>query len=85
MMNKIMKEAMQVKFSKNLNFLIGLAMVTTNTMLVPEESVSFNEAWNHPSATSWEKWQEAICKEFANMNKQQVWHKTSKTLMPPNQ
>ena len=83
--NKIIKEAVQVKVSKNFNFLINLAMVITNTMPVPEEPTIFIEAWNHPNATSQEKWQEAICKEFANMNKQQVWHKTSKTLMPPNQ
>ena len=83
--NKIIKEVMQVKVSKNLNFLIVLAMVTTETMPVPEEPVSFNEAWNHSNATSSEKWQEAICKEFTDMNKQQVWRKTSKSLMPPNQ
>ena len=59
-------------------------MVTTDTMPVPEEPISFNEASNHPNATSQEKWREAICKEFANTNKQQVWHKTSKSLMPPN-
>ena len=46
--NKIIKEAMQVKVSKNVNFLIDSAMVTTKTMPVPEEPVSFNEAWNHP-------------------------------------
>ena len=68
--NKIIKEAMQVKVSKNLNFLIDLAMVITNTMQVPEELVSFNEAWNHPNTTSEEKWRKAICKEFANMNMQ---------------
>ena len=35
--NKIIKGAMQDKVVKNLNFLIDLAMVTTNTMPVPEE------------------------------------------------
>ena len=50
--NKIIKEATQVVVSKNLNFLIDLAMVTTDTMPVPEEPVSFNEAWNHSNATS---------------------------------
>ena len=59
-------------------------MVTTNTMPVPEEPASFDEAWNLPNSTSWEKWQEAICKEFADMNKQQVWHRTSKSLTSPN-
>ena len=53
-------------------------------MLVSEEPTSFNEAWNHSNATSQEKWQEANHKEFADMKKQQVLCKTSKTLMPPN-
>ena len=50
--NKIIKEVMQDKVIENLNFLIHLAMVTTNSMLIPEEPTSFNEAWNHPCATS---------------------------------
>ena len=83
--NKIIQEATGVKVSENLNFLIDLAMVTTKTMPVPEEWTSFNEAWNHPITTSWEKWQEAIPKEVASMNKQQVWCKTTKSLMHPNQ
>ena len=66
------------------NFLIDLAMVTSNTKPVPEEPKTFNKAWDHPDANSWAKWQEVICKEFANMNKQQVWHMTSKSLMPSN-
>ena len=52
---KVIKEATQVKVSKNLNFLINLAMVTTDTMPVPEEPVSFIEAWNHPNTVSQEK------------------------------
>ena len=72
--NKIIKEATQDKVAKNLNFLIDLAMVTIDTMPVPEEPASFHEAWNHPNATSQEKWREVIFKEFADdMNKQQVW------------
>ena len=45
----------------------------------------FAEAWIHPNANSHAKWQEAIGKKFASMNKQQVWHKTSKNLMTHNQ
>ena len=48
--NKIIKEAMQVKVPENLNFLIDLVMVTTDTKQVPEEPDTFNEAWNHPNA-----------------------------------
>ena len=83
--NKIIKKATQDKAIENLNFLINLAMAATDTIPVTEESMTFDEAWNHPNANSCAKWQEAIHKEFTNMNKQQVWHKTSKTLMPPNQ
>ena len=47
--NKI-KDATQVKVTKNLNFLIDLAMVAAETILVPEEPASFNKTWNHPDA-----------------------------------
>ena len=40
-----------------------------------EEPQMFNKAWNHPNKEAQRKWQEAICKEFHNMNKQQVWLK----------
>ena len=38
--NKIIKEATQDKAIKILNFLIDLAMVTTDTILVPEETTT---------------------------------------------
>ena len=82
--NKIIKEATQDKAVENLNFLVDLSMVITDIMSAPEEPATFNEAWNHFNANSREKWQEAIHNEFANMNKQQVWCRTSKSLMPPN-
>ena len=50
--NKIIKEVTKVKVTKNLNFLIDLAMVTTKNKQVPEEPVLFNEAWNNPNAVS---------------------------------
>ena len=46
--------------------------------------MTFIKAWNHPNANSHTKWQEAICKEYSDRNKQQVWHMTSKSLIPPN-
>ena len=46
--NKIIKEATQDKAVKNFNFLIDLAMVSTDTMLVPEEPTTFAKTWNHP-------------------------------------
>ena len=83
--NKNMEEATQDKAVKKFNFLIDLAMVTIDTMPVPEEPTTFAKAWNHPNASSHAKWKEAICKEFADMNKQKLWCKTTKTLIPTQQ
>ena len=83
--NKIVKQATQEKSGiENLNFLMDLALVIIDTKPVSEEPKTFTKAWNHPNAKSQAKWLEAIKKEFADMNKQQVWCKTSKSLMPPN-
>ena len=41
-------------------------------MPAPKEPASFDKDWNHPNENSQEEWWEAIHKEFANMNKQQV-------------
>ena len=81
--NKIVKQAMnENRAIKNLNFLINLSLVTTNTKPVPEEPKTFTKAWNHPNPNSCAKWQEADKKEFTNMNKQQVWCKTKKRFCP---
>ena len=55
-------------------------MVTTNIEYVPEESKTFTEAWNHPYANTHVKWWEVIKKELADINEQQVWCKTKKSL-----
>ena len=50
---KTIKQATQEKSAiKNLNFLINLVMVTTDTKPIPEEPKTFTEAWNHPNANS---------------------------------
>ena len=67
---------------KNLNFVIDLSMTTTDIKFVSEEPKTFTEVWSHPNPNSHAKWQETIKKEFIKMNKQQVWHKTKKNLMP---
>ena len=82
--HKIVKQATKKSAIKNINFLMDLAMVTNNTKPVPEEPKIFNETWHHPNKNSYKKWQEAIHKEFANINKQQILHMTHKNLMPPN-
>ena len=83
--NKIVEQAMNKKgIIKNLKFFIDLSLVTTNIESVPEEPKTFVKARNHPNPNSCAIWQEAIKKEFANMNNQQVWCKTGKSLMPPN-
>ena len=45
-------------------------MVTTDTKPVSEEPKIFTKAWIHSNANLLAKWQEAIKKEFTNMNKQ---------------
>ena len=83
--NKIVEQASQEKnVIKNLNCLINLDMVTNNTKPEPDEPKTFTKTSNHPNANSCAKWQEVISKEFAIMNKQQIWHMTSKSLVPPN-
>ena len=58
--------------------------MTNDTKSLPEEPQTFNKAWDHPSENSCKKWWEAISKEFLNMNKQQVWCMTHKSLMTLN-
>ena len=61
--NKIIKQATKEKDAiKNLNVLIDLAIVTTDTKPVPEEPKTLNKAWSHTNANSHMKWQEAIKK-----------------------
>ena len=61
--NKIIKQATWEKSAiENLNFLIDLDMVTTDTKPIPEEPKTFTKAWNHPNANSQAKWQESIKK-----------------------
>ena len=70
---KIVEQAMQKKGAiKNFNFLIDLAMVSNDIKSTLEKPQMFNKSWNHPNKESHRKWQEAICKEFMDMNKQQV-------------
>ena len=63
------------KCHRKFKFSYWLAMMTSNIEPVPEEPKTFTEAWNHHNPNSCAKWQEAIKKEFTNMNK---------SLMPSN-
>ena len=68
--NEIIEQAMNEKSAiEYLNFLIDLSVVTTNTKPVHEEPKTFDKAWKHSNPNSCAKWQEAIKKEFADMNK----------------
>ena len=49
--NKIIQKAIQDKAIKNLSFLINLAMVTTDTMPVPEEPTTFAKVGTIPMQT----------------------------------
>ena len=51
--NKIVKKATQDKIAnKNLNFLVDLAMVASNTKPTEDKPQMFNEAWHHPNKES---------------------------------
>ena len=51
--NKIIEQATQEKNAiQNVNVLIDLAMVTNDTKPTPEESQTFNKAWNYPRKDS---------------------------------
>ena len=47
-----------------------------------DEPTTFAEAWNHPNQEKRKKWRMAIQKEFADMNKRQVWRKMKRRDMP---
>ena len=59
-------------------------MVSSNIEPILEKAQTFGKAWNYPNKESHRKWCEETCKEFTNMNKEKVWQKTVKSLMPPN-
>ena len=55
--NKIVKQATQEEGAiEHLNFLINLAMVSSNIKPTLDEPQMFNEAWNHPNEESCKKW-----------------------------
>ena len=81
--NKIIKETTQYKnANEKLNFFINLDLVTSDTKSVPEEPTIFAKAWNHPQQILTKNGKKPLVKSLL-MNKQQVWHKTGKILMPP--
>ena len=61
---KLIKEATQEKANENLNFLIDLAMVTKDTMPIPEKPTAFAEAWNHPNANSFKNGEKPYAKSL---------------------
>ena len=83
--NKIVKQATKEKnTNNNLNFLIDLALESSNIKPSLDEPQRFNRARYHPNEESLIKWQEAICNEFIIMNKQKVRQKMLESHMPPN-
>ena len=82
-----MEEALEKSRKEKLKCLIHLAtiaLVVEHTKLMEDDPQTFNKAWNHPDPKLRRKWQEAIEKDFGDMNKQQVWRKIHKKLMPLN-
>ncbi len=46
------------------------------------EPMAYQEAWNHPNLKQCMMGIEVIKKEFADMNKKQVWHKIKQDKIP---
>ena len=84
MQRKLSKKLEKKGAIKKFKFLTDLAIVINNTMPVPEEPKTFNQAWDHPKKNSCKKWPEVIRKEFVDMNKQKVWCMTHKSLITTN-
>ena len=60
-------------------------MVTNDTKPSPEEPQTFNKAWNHPKNDVFlQKVARSHLQRISNINKQQVWCMTCKSLKPPN-
>ena len=59
-------------------------MCMTNTTVVDDSNPNFiepkifEEAWNHPDPYQRKKGQEAILKEYADMEKRKVWKKVKR-------
>ena len=55
--NEIVVQASEEKSTnENLNFLIDLAMVASDTKPSLDKPQMFNKAWNHPNKESQRKW-----------------------------
>ena len=81
--NNIITQATKEKSAiKNLRLLDWSGHVDQWHQACTWRTKTFNGAWDHPNKNSGKKWQEAIHKEVADMNKQQVWHMTCKSVMP---
>jgi len=51
---------------------------------IPIEPTAFREAYDHPDAKQREKWQEAIKKDFRDMQCRGVWKKVRRSTVPKN-
>ena len=81
--DKIIKEATQDKLVKNSNFLIDLAMVTTDTIPVPEETVTFDAAWNLPMQTFMQNGKKPFAKSMLTLTSNRYGARQAKLLCPP--
>ena len=59
-------------------------MVVEDKKTTEEEPKTSNKAQNHWDVASQRIWHETMWKEFADMTKQPIWQKTSKSIMPSN-
>ena len=63
---------------------VDLGLAATDGLLDNEvKPQSFREAWDHLEPGKWQKWRDAIHKEFTNMNcRGGVWQKIKRSQMP---
>ena len=65
----------QANLVTNLNTVANANDVSKIAQAIDQERRTFQEAWYHKKQISREKWQNAIRKEFGNMNRKQLWRK----------
>ena len=70
-----LKNANQANLVNDLSTVVNANDISKITQAIDQEPMMFQEAWNHKDKNSREEWQNAIHKEFGDMNRKQVWRK----------
>ena len=79
-----LRNANRANLVTNLNNVANANDVSKIGRAIDQELRIFQEAWYHKDKISREKWQNAIRKEFGDMNHKQVWRKIKRNSIPKN-